>query len=107
MGIEWIDPWEKPLHEIYEKESMFITIPSLAIHCANINSVFGLSPIVDWKKFGMKISKIKKARFLGPYNIFGLFSLLLNKLLHQLQLYLYLVFQLLYLFLILQLILKN
>ena len=25
MGIEWIDPWEKPLHKIYEKNPMFIS----------------------------------------------------------------------------------
>jgi len=50
MGLKWIDPWEKPLHEIYEKHPCLSPIPSLAIHCANINSVFGLSPNVDWKE---------------------------------------------------------
>ncbi len=43
-------PFEKPLHNIYEKEYCFSPIPSLAIHLTNINSVFGLSPNVDWKK---------------------------------------------------------
>ena len=43
-------PFEKPLHNIYEKELCISPIPSLAIHCTNINSIFGLSPNVDWKK---------------------------------------------------------
>ena len=43
-------PFETPLHEIYEKEICLSPIPSLAMHCTNINSVFGLSPNVDWKK---------------------------------------------------------
>tara|TARA_B100000287_G_C20609634_1_gene771511 strand:- start:137 stop:1168 length:1032 start_codon:yes stop_codon:yes gene_type:complete len=43
-------PFEKPLHNIYEKEYCLSPIPSLAIHFTNINSIFGLSPNVDWKK---------------------------------------------------------
>tara|TARA_Y100000590_G_scaffold428253_1_gene539351 strand:+ start:2221 stop:3252 length:1032 start_codon:yes stop_codon:yes gene_type:complete len=43
-------PFEKPFHKIYEKEYCLSPIPSLAIHFTNINSVFGLSPNVDWKK---------------------------------------------------------
>ena len=43
-------PFEKPFHKIYEKEYCLSPIPSLAIHCTNINSVFGLSPNIDWKK---------------------------------------------------------
>ena len=43
-------PFEKPLHKIYEKEHCLSPIPSLAIHCTNINSVYGLSPNIDWKK---------------------------------------------------------
>ena len=50
MGIEWTDPWEKPLHEIYKKNPCLSPIPSLAYHCANINSVFGVSPNIDLKK---------------------------------------------------------
>jgi hypothetical protein len=49
MGIEWIDPWEKPLHKIYETNPCLSPIPSLAVHCANINSVFGLSPFINLK----------------------------------------------------------
>ena len=43
-------PFEKPLHDIYEKELCISPIPSLAIHFTNINSIFGLSPNIDWKK---------------------------------------------------------
>ncbi|MFL2889711.1 MAG: glycosyltransferase family 2 protein [Pelagibacteraceae bacterium] len=43
-------PFETPLHEIYEEEICLSPIPSLAIHCTNVNSVFGLSPNIDWKK---------------------------------------------------------
>jgi len=50
MGIEWIDPWEKPLHKIYETNPCLSPIPSLAVHCANINSIFGISPLVNLKK---------------------------------------------------------
>ncbi len=50
MGIEWIDPWEKPLHKIYETNPCLSPIPSLAVHCANVNSIFGISPLVNVKK---------------------------------------------------------
>ena len=43
-------PFEKPMHDIYEKELCISPIPSLATHFTNINSIFGLSPNVDWKK---------------------------------------------------------
>ena len=43
-------PFEKPMHEIFENELCISTIPSLALHFTNINSIFGLSPNVDWKK---------------------------------------------------------
>ena len=43
-------PFEKPLHNIYKNEHCLSPIPSLAIHLTNINSVFGLSPNIDWKK---------------------------------------------------------
>ena len=43
-------PFEKPLHDIYKIERCISPIPSLAIHCTNINSIFGLSPNIDWEK---------------------------------------------------------
>ena len=49
MATKWEDPWEKPLHEIYKKVPCFSPIPSLSMHCANINSVYGLPPNIDWK----------------------------------------------------------
>ena len=54
MGIEWVDPWEKPLHDIYKSNPCLSPIPSLAVHCANINSIFGLSPFVNLKKLWEK-----------------------------------------------------
>jgi hypothetical protein len=44
------NPFEKPLHEIYSKQYCLSPIPSLAMHCANINSIYGISPIMDWKR---------------------------------------------------------
>tara|TARA_B100000787_G_scaffold84812_1_gene62493 strand:+ start:1508 stop:2545 length:1038 start_codon:yes stop_codon:yes gene_type:complete len=43
-------PFEKPLHDIYKKEFCFSPMPSLAVHYTNINSVYGLSPFIDYKK---------------------------------------------------------
>tara|TARA_B100000780_G_scaffold276894_1_gene246420 strand:+ start:843 stop:1871 length:1029 start_codon:yes stop_codon:yes gene_type:complete len=43
-------PFESPLHEIYKHELCVSPIPSLAIHCTNVNSIYGLSPNKDWKK---------------------------------------------------------
>ena len=43
-------PFEKNLHEIYKQEKCFSPIPSLSIHCTNVNSVFGLSPNINLKK---------------------------------------------------------
>ena len=43
-------PFEKPLHEIYENEYCFSPIPAIALHCTNVNSIFGLSPNMDWEK---------------------------------------------------------
>ena len=44
------NPAEIALHKIYEKEPCFSPIPSLAIHCANINSIYGISPNINWQK---------------------------------------------------------
>ena len=54
MGIEWTDPWEKPLHDIYNSNPCLSPVPSLAVHCANINSVFGVSPFVNLKELWEK-----------------------------------------------------
>jgi len=43
-------PFEQPLHDIYKLEYCLSPIPSLALHCTNINSIFGVSPNMDWKK---------------------------------------------------------
>ena len=43
-------PFEQPLHDIYKTEYCLSPIPSLALHCTNVNSIFGLSPNMDWKK---------------------------------------------------------
>ena len=43
-------PFEKPLHEIYKSEYCLSPIPSLSFHCTNINSIFGISPNLNWKK---------------------------------------------------------
>ena len=42
-------PFETPLHNIFNK-GYISPIPSLAMHCTNVNSVFGLSPNINWKK---------------------------------------------------------
>ena len=43
-------PFEQPLHDIYKSEYCLSPIPSLAVHCTNINSIFGLSPTMNWKQ---------------------------------------------------------
>jgi len=43
-------PFEKPLHNIFKKELCISPIPTLSIHCTNINSIYGLSPNINWKK---------------------------------------------------------
>jgi glutamate racemase len=50
MSTNELSPFETPLHKIYEKELCLSPIPSLAMHCTNVNSVFGLSPNINWKK---------------------------------------------------------
>ena len=43
-------PFESPLHKIYKEELCISPIPSIAIHCTNVNSIFGLSPNKNWKR---------------------------------------------------------
>ena len=47
-------PFEQPLHDIYKSEYCLSPIPSLALHCTNINSIFGLSPNISWKEIWEK-----------------------------------------------------
>ena len=44
------DPFEKYLNEIYESEICVSPIKSLSLHLTNINSSYGLSPFIDFKK---------------------------------------------------------
>ena len=44
------DPFEKYLNKIYEKEICISPIKSLSLHMTNINSSYGLSPFIDYKK---------------------------------------------------------
>ena len=44
------DPFEKYLNEIYDRELCISPINSLSLHMTNINSSYGLSPFVDYKK---------------------------------------------------------
>ena len=43
------EPIEKYLNEICEKEVCLSPIPSLSVHLANVNSIFGISPFTDVK----------------------------------------------------------
>ena len=49
MATNNYDPYEKPLHLIYNKRICLSPMPSLSIHLSNLNTVYGLSPLVDWK----------------------------------------------------------
>tara|TARA_B100001121_G_C18635129_1_gene596285 strand:+ start:104 stop:1075 length:972 start_codon:yes stop_codon:yes gene_type:complete len=44
------DPFEKYINKIYEKELCISPLKSLSIHFANVNSSYGLSPFIDYKK---------------------------------------------------------
>ena len=44
------DPFEKHLNEIYTKEFCISPLKSLSLHLTNINSSYGLSPFIDYKK---------------------------------------------------------
>ena len=43
-------PFEKPFHDIYKKELCISPMPALAVHFTNINSIYGLSPMIDYEK---------------------------------------------------------
>ncbi len=44
------DPFEKYINEIYKKEFCISPLKSLSLHMTNINSSYGLSPFIDYKK---------------------------------------------------------
>ena len=44
------DPFEKYINEIYKKEFCISPLKSLSLHVTNINSSYGLSPFIDYKK---------------------------------------------------------
>ncbi len=48
--LDRYDPFEKYLNEIYLKEICISPIKSLSLHLTNINSSYGLSPLIDYKK---------------------------------------------------------
>ena len=50
-------PFEKPFHDIYKKELCVSPIPALAVHFTNINSIYGLSPFINYEKL-WKANKI-------------------------------------------------
>ncbi|MDA9687768.1 glycosyltransferase family 2 protein [Candidatus Pelagibacter sp.] len=44
------DPFEKHLNEIYSKEFCISPLKSLSLHLTNVNSSYGLSPFINYKK---------------------------------------------------------
>ena len=44
------DPFEKFINEIYENEFCLSPLKSLSVHFTNINSSYGLSPYIDYKR---------------------------------------------------------
>ena len=44
------DPFEKHINEIYKKEFCISPLKSLSLHVTNVNSSYGLSPFIDYKK---------------------------------------------------------
>ena len=44
------DPFEKYINEIYKKEICISPLKSLSVHFTNINSSYGISPFIDYKK---------------------------------------------------------
>ena len=48
--IDRHDPFEKYLNEIFQKEICISPIKSLSLHLTNINSSYGLSPLINYKK---------------------------------------------------------
>ena len=51
------DPFKKYLNEIYKNEICISPLKSLSLHLTNINSSYGLSPFIDYKKL-WEVNKI-------------------------------------------------
>tara|TARA_Y100000591_G_C21712364_1_gene634225 strand:- start:50 stop:1018 length:969 start_codon:yes stop_codon:yes gene_type:complete len=47
------DPFEKHINEIFDTEICVSPIKSLSVHFTNVNSSYGLSPFMDYKKLWM------------------------------------------------------
>ena len=54
MFLNNYDPYERPLHKLYMKCYCLSPMPSLALHMTNVNSIYGLSPLIDWLKIWKK-----------------------------------------------------
>ena len=48
------NPFEKPFHDIYKTELCISPMPAIAVHYTNINSIYGLSPLINYKKLWKK-----------------------------------------------------
>ncbi len=48
------NPFEKPFHDIYKTELCISPMPAIAVHYTNINSIYGLSPLINYKKLWNK-----------------------------------------------------
>ena len=44
------DPFEKYINEVYNSEICISPLKSLSVHFTNVNSSYGLSPFIDYKK---------------------------------------------------------
>ena len=44
------NPFEKYINEIYKNEICISPLKSLSVHFTNVNSIFGLSPNINWKR---------------------------------------------------------
>ena len=48
--LDRCDPFEKYINEIYKSEICISPLKSLSVHFTNVNSSYGLSPFIDYKK---------------------------------------------------------
>ena len=48
--LDRYDPFEKYINEIYKSEICVSPLKSLSVHFTNVNSSYGLSPFIDYKK---------------------------------------------------------